>query len=201
MKDYKNNMTKTYKSYGEEIFNTMFKKGNVVEYNPLTFDDSKPFIPLFLFRIDVENSFPDGCHPGLENKYIFDVEHFADFLDVDNGKVYRNQWQIYHNMNDDGPDGTCDYTNWKSINIFRVVFRQKGDYKRIFSITEQDLKNWMETDDPEDIQVKSHIVIDDDLMNMYWDSVTNEVKDEGVHIMPSVWIQEYELIKDVGEQL
>ena len=83
MKDYKNNMTKTYKSYGEEIFNTMFKKGNIVEYNPLTFDDSKPFIPLFLFRID-------------------------------------------------------------------------------------------------------------------WDSVTNEVKDEGVHIMPSVWIQEYELIKEVN---
>ena len=47
-------------------------------------------------------------------------------------------------------------------------------------------------------QIKSHIVIYKDLMNMYWDPVTNEVIDEGIHIMPSVWIQEYELIREVN---
>ena len=108
-----------------------------------------------------------------------------------------NKFKIVHNLNDDG-SGTCDYDYWQKITINRLVFRRKDEkYKRIFTITEADIVNWMIQDEQErDVQIKSNIVIDPELMNMYWDPVTHEIKDEGVHILPSVWIQEYELIKN-----
>ena len=197
MKEFKNNILEVYNKFHEETFDTIFRPGNIVEYNPLTFKDDKPFVPIFIFRINFKYTECDDSTYGLRNKFIFDVEHMADFLDINEGCVARNKFKIVHNLNDDG-SGTCDYDYWQKITINRLVFRRKDEkYKRIFTITEADIVNWMIQDEQErDVQIKSNIVIDPELMNMYWDPVTHEIKDEGVHILPSVWIQEYELIKN-----